>query len=74
MGLIEMLINAPNFELGLKVGAKRALLSVIPPNDVRAYSFNKSVSFVQSNMSETYLSAFFDGVTENTRDYHSWPD
>ena len=54
--LIKTLINPPSFELGLMVGAKRAFLSVTPPNDFRVYSFDKSVSFVQSDMSETFLS------------------
>ena len=51
-----MLINALNFELGLMDGANRAFLSMTPPNGFRAYFFDKPVSFVQSNMSETFLS------------------
>ena len=51
-----MLINPPTFELGLIVGAKRAFLSVIPPNNFQAYSFDKSVNFVRSDTSETFLS------------------
>ena len=54
---MKTLINPPSFELGLMVSAKRAFLSVTPPNDFLAYSFGKSVSFVQSDMSETFLSA-----------------
>ena len=38
------------------VSAKRAFLSVTPSNDFWAYSFDESVSFVQSDMSETFLS------------------
>jgi len=45
-----------NFELGLMDGANRAFLSMTPPNGFRAYFFDRSVSFVQSNMSETFLS------------------
>ena len=52
-----MLINPPTFELGLIVGAKRAFLSVTPPNNFCAYSFDRYVSFVQSDMSDTFLSA-----------------
>ena len=53
---IKMLINPPSFELGLMVDAKRAFVSVTPLNNFHAYSFDKSVSFVQSDMSETFLS------------------
>ena len=56
MGLIKTLINPPSFEFGLMVSAKRAFLSVTPSNDFWAYSFDESVSFVQSDMSETFLS------------------
>ena len=56
VGLIKTLINSPKYELGLMFGAKRAFLSVTPPNDFRVYSFDKFVSFVQSDMSETLLS------------------
>ena len=56
MGFIKTLINRPSFELGLMVGAKQAFLSVTPPNDFQAYSFNKAVNFVRSDMSETFLS------------------
>ena len=38
------------------LSAKQAFLSVTPPNNFRAYSFDKSVSLVQSDMSETFLS------------------
>ena len=36
----------------------------------------KSVSFLQSDASEVFVRhrTIFDGVTENTRDYHLWPD
>ena len=40
----------------LMFSAKRVFLSVTPPNGFRAYSFDKSVSLVQSDMSETFLS------------------
>ena len=59
------------------VGAKRAFLSVTPPNDFRADSLDKSVNSVQSDMPEAFFvrrQTFFDGMTENTRDYHLWPD
>ena len=49
-----MLTDQPSFELALIVGAKQAFLSVTPPNDFRAYYFDKYVSFVQSDTSETF--------------------
>ena len=54
------------------VSAKRTFLSVTLPNNFLAYSFDKSVSFVKSDMSETFFYRWiiFDGVTANTRDYH----
>ena len=55
VGLIKTLINPPSFELGLMVGPKMRL-SVTSPNGFHAYSFDKSVSYVQSDMSETFLS------------------
>ena len=72
MGLTKTLINPPSYELGLIVGAKRAFLSVTPPNNFCAYSFDKPVSFVQSDMSDFFVRhrTFFDGVTENTCDCH----
>ena len=56
LGLIKTLINPPSFHLGLMISATRACLSVTPPNDFRAYSFDKSFSCVQSDMFETFLS------------------
>ena len=53
--LIETLINVTSFELGLKVGAKRAFLNVTSPNDFRAYSLDKSANFVHTDISETFL-------------------
>ena len=38
------------------VDAKRAFVSVTPPNDFDAYSLDKVVHFVRSDMSETFLS------------------
>ena len=38
------------------VDAKRAFVSVTPPNDFEAYSLDKFVHFVRSDMSETSLS------------------
>ena len=55
MGLIKTLINSFSFELGLIVGAKQAFLSLMPPNDFHAYSFDNSVQFVRSDMSETFV-------------------
>ena len=51
-----MLINPFSFEIGLMIGAKRAFLSVTLSDDFCSYSFDKSVNFVQSDMSETFLS------------------
>ena len=56
VGLIKTLINPPSFELGLMLGANRALLSVTPPNDIHACTSDKSVHFVCSDTSETFLS------------------
>jgi len=47
--------KSASFELGLMVGAKRAFLNVTPSNDFHAYSFDKSVHFVRSDMSEIFL-------------------
>lgn len=38
------------------VDAKRAFVSVTPPNDFDAYSLDKVVHFVRSDTSETFLS------------------
>ena len=57
---------ATNFELRLMIGAKRAFLSVTPPNEYHTYSFDKYVCFVPHR-------AFFHGTTENTCDYLLWP-
>ena len=56
VGLIKTLINPPSFELGLMVDAKRAFVSVTPPNDFDAYSSDKVVHFVRSDMLKTFLS------------------
>ena len=55
VGLIKMLINPPSFDLRLTVGPKRAFLSVTPPNHFYAYSLGKSLHFVESDVSETFL-------------------
>ena len=51
-----MLINPPSFELGIMVGLKRVFLSVTPPNNLYAYSLDKSLNFVDYYVSETFLS------------------
>ena len=56
VGLIKMLINASIFELGLMVGAKRAFLSVKPPNNFIAYSLDRSAILFRSDTSKTFLS------------------
>ena len=56
VGLIKTLIKPPSFELGLIVDTKRAFVSVPPPDDFDAYSLDKVVHFVRSDMSETFLS------------------
>ena len=38
------------------VDAKQAFVSVTPPNDFEAYSVDKFVYFVRSDMSKTFLS------------------
>ena len=45
-----------SFEFGLIVSSKRPFLSVTPTKNFSACSFDKIVSFVQSGMSETFLS------------------
>ena len=38
------------------IDAKRAFVSVTPPNEFDAYSLDKIVRFVRSDTSETFLS------------------
>ena len=54
------------------VDAKRAFVSVTPPDDFESYSVDKVVHFVCSDMSETVLSIighFFDNVTDECSNY-----
>ena len=72
-----MLINPSSFELGLMIGAKRAFVSVTPPNYFQPYSFNKSVNFVRSDMSETFFvhhRTFLDDMTDIWSNCRLWPD
>ena len=52
-----MLINLSSFEFWLMTRRKRVFLSLTPPTHFDAYSSDKSLHFVEFDVSETLLSA-----------------